>query len=144
MNNQFDVIITPTSVYFNGDKMRRKYTGSSRKIYLNKKYVVKVEWRDDRKTFWQCRHENSLWKRLPMRHRKFFVPTLFYFHCEEYDYTIQPRISVRNYDSKEIKAKRFLEIEHVVDKYGLSDIFIDLNCNWGIHKGKSIIFDYGV
>ena len=91
----FNIIVTPTSLYLNGERLKRIYTNSTRKIYLNDKHVVKVEWADERGDLWQCRKEKNLWKRLPIKHRSFFVPTLASFHTQEYDYVVQPKVKIR-------------------------------------------------
>ena len=140
----FDVVVTPTAVYLNGERLQRRYTRSSRKIYLNKDYVIKVEWQEDRTGLWQCRKEKSLWKRLPMRHRRFFVPTLEGVHTKEYDYVIQPRVKVRFEKSipKREKAWDYI-IGDLSQRYNLSDLFVDLQHNWGFCNGQPLIVDYG-
>lgn len=140
----FNITVTPTSLYLNGKRLKRIYTNSSRKIYLNKDYVVKVEWDDERDGLWQCKKESRIWKRLPMRHRAFFVPTLKYSNTKEYDYVIQPRVKVRfekNIPKRE-KAWDYI-IGDLVDRYDLRDLYVDLQNNWGFCNGQPLIVDYG-
>jgi hypothetical protein len=144
MNNKFDIKITRTSVYLNEEPLKRRYTNSSRKIFLNKDYVVKVEWEEDRKGIWQCRKEKSLWDRLPMRHKKFFVPTLLFVHTKEYDYIVQPRVKIR-FDKKISKREKAWDyiIGGLSEKYDLNDLYVDLAHNWGFCDGQPLIVDYG-
>ena len=144
MNNRFDIKITRTSVYLNGEPLKRRYTNSSRKIFLNKDYVVKVEWEEDRTRLWQCRKEKSLWKILSMRHRKFFVPTLLFVHTREYDYVVQPRVKIR-FEKKISKRQNAWDdiIGDISYKYGLDDLYVDLWHNWGFCEGRPLIVDYG-
>lgn len=140
----FDISVTPTSLYLNGERLKRIYTNSSRRIYRNKDYVVKVEWDEYRDGMWQCRKEKRLWKRLSMRHRKFFVPTLLFVHTKQYDYVVQPRVRIRfekNIDKRQ-KAWNYI-IGTLSENYDLRDLFVDLPHNWGFCNGQPLIVDYG-
>ena len=143
---KFNVRVTPTSVYLNGEKLKRMYLRSSRQIYMNDKYVVKVELKEDRGSFRQCRSENTLWKRVSRKDRKYFVPILAYKHTKEYDYVIQPRVKIRFYNNEEKLARLWDEfyLDEITRKYDLSDLFPDLPCNWGIVDKQVIIVDYGL
>ena len=143
-NNLFDIRITPTSVYLNGEKLKRKYSYSSRKKFIGKDYVVKVEWQEDRDGLWQCKKESRIWKNMSLKYRRFFVPTLAYGHMKEYDWVIQPRKNIKMLDAKR-KREKFWDdfLSDISTKYDLNDLFPDLNCNWGFCDGEPLICDYG-
>lgn len=144
MNRQFEIRITRTSVYINGEQLKRKYTGSSRKCFFNKDWVVKVEWEEDRSGLWQCRKEKSIWKKLPKRHRKFFVPLILAVHTKEYDYVVQPRVKIRIKIDKDKRQKMWNDIIcDLSNRYNLNDLFPDLDTNWGVSNGQPLIIDYG-
>lgn len=140
----FDIFVTPTSLYLNGERLKRIYTNSSRRIYRNKDYVVKVEWDEDRDGMWQCRKEKRLWKRFPMQHRKFFVPILLAVHTKEYDYVVQPRVKIRFEKNIEKRQKAWdYIIGDLSQRYNLNDLFVSLQHNWGFCNGQPLIVDYG-
>ncbi|SRR5258706_4342332 len=146
---RFNVEINDSSVILNGEKLKRKTTGSSRKIYLGKNYVVKIEDDSeycDRWRLHQCTNEYELWKSLPKSERKYFVPILKYKHTEEYNYVIQPRLKLITKGSVSKIEKGFAIIYKLIKKYDFNDImeFGDITNNWAFSNGQPIINDYGV
>lgn len=129
-------------VRLNGERLRRKYrTWSSRRIYIGKEYVIKVEWDDV--DLGQCKDEYRIWKSLPDKHRKYFAPILKFGKGNGYRYVVCPKLNLKDSnDDNDFVWNSTLR--NIAKKYGLVDLTGRLNENWFIVDGKPIIIDYGV
>jgi len=143
----FDFKFSEDGLYLNGELLRRKWTGSSRNLYVGETYVVKEEDEEDRIRLAQCANENEMWLDIIEECDKvFFVPTLHYRREKKFDYVVQPRLKLREKAKLEkIEAVFSTTILELKDRYNLRDLdYHDNHClNWGFFYQQPVIFDYG-
>jgi hypothetical protein len=138
--NTFNIVIkNKTNVYLNGEKLKRKYkTGSLRRIFYGEKYVLKMEIIED--DWCQCKEEWDIWRKLPKKHKKYFIPILHYYHGKEWDIVIEPRLKLSYCFDDAIEDTIWnTELRAIAKKYGLIDLEGRMNENWFMHNGSPII-----
>ena len=105
---------------------------STRIVILFPSFVVKIP--IDRRGYLQCKNESKMWKEY--KDDNSFCPIYFSFLGIIFMKRIKP-ITFLNY-------KNVRDIKDKYEVFNFSDCDLYNPVNWGYHKGKQILLDYGI